>query len=279
MGAGGDFGHHAAERAVRLVLADDRLGEDLAVAGDQRRRAVVARGFKAEDQRHRRCPLPHGAALRLVGGAWTSYLILGTRGSPLALAQARSVAARAGGRARLAGGQRRDRPDHAPAATGSRTGRWPRSAARRCGPRSSTWRCSPARPTPVGPFDEGCRKRAAGELAHRRDAAPRRRPRPADRRASRSRRLPEGARSARPRRGARRSCCAAGPTCRSCRSAAMSKPGWPRSRAARSTRPCSPPPGSTGSAHRGRARAIPVDVMLPAPGQAAIGIECRSRRR
>ena len=32
MGAGGDLGDDAAERAVRLVLADDRLGEDPAVA-------------------------------------------------------------------------------------------------------------------------------------------------------------------------------------------------------------------------------------------------------
>ena len=32
MGAGGDFGHHPAERAMRVILADDRLGEDLTVA-------------------------------------------------------------------------------------------------------------------------------------------------------------------------------------------------------------------------------------------------------
>ena len=52
MGAGGDFRDHAAERPVRVILSDDRLGEDLPIAADQRRGAVVAGGFKGEDQRH-----------------------------------------------------------------------------------------------------------------------------------------------------------------------------------------------------------------------------------
>ncbi len=47
-----DLRDHSAERPVRLVLADDRLGEDLPVAGDQRGGGVVAGGFEAEDQRH-----------------------------------------------------------------------------------------------------------------------------------------------------------------------------------------------------------------------------------
>ena len=63
MGAGSDFRHHPAERAVRLILADDRLGEDLAIAGHQRRGAVVARGFEAEDQRHGRSPLHQRGAV------------------------------------------------------------------------------------------------------------------------------------------------------------------------------------------------------------------------
>ena len=50
MGAGGDLGDDAAEGPVRLVLADHRLREDAPVAGDQRRGAVVAGGFEAEDQ-------------------------------------------------------------------------------------------------------------------------------------------------------------------------------------------------------------------------------------
>ncbi len=42
MGARGNFGDNAAERAVRFILADHRLGEDLPVAGHQRGGAVVA---------------------------------------------------------------------------------------------------------------------------------------------------------------------------------------------------------------------------------------------
>ena len=52
MGARGDFGDHAAERAVRVILPDHRLREDLPVAADQRRGAVVAGGFKGKDQCH-----------------------------------------------------------------------------------------------------------------------------------------------------------------------------------------------------------------------------------
>ena len=66
-----------------------------------------------------------------------------------------------------------------------------------------------------------------------------------------------------------RNCSRAGPTSRSCRSAATSRPGSPRSSAARSTRPCSPRPGSTGSASRPASRSI----WLPAPAQGAIGVE------
>ena len=55
-----DLRHHAAVRLVRLRLADDGLGEDSPVARDQRRRAVVAGGFEAEDQSHFvPGPLPH----------------------------------------------------------------------------------------------------------------------------------------------------------------------------------------------------------------------------
>ena len=72
-----------------------RLRQNSAVAGDQRNRAVVAGGFKAEDQRHRRghCPM---AARFTRGRRWIAPdrpLRLGTRGSPLALAQARAAAA------------------------------------------------------------------------------------------------------------------------------------------------------------------------------------------
>ena len=93
MGARGDLRHHAAVGLVRAVLADDRLGEDPPVAGDQRRRAVVARGFEAEDQGHFASgPLPDTRLRCTRGGPCTGFT-LGTRGSPLALAQARKVAA------------------------------------------------------------------------------------------------------------------------------------------------------------------------------------------
>ena len=76
---------------MRLVLADDRLGKDLPVAGDQRRRAVVARGFKAEDDGHLQTFLCLKGPRSARAGAMDSFLKLGTRGSPLALAQARMV--------------------------------------------------------------------------------------------------------------------------------------------------------------------------------------------
>ena len=50
MGARGDLRHDAAIGLVRAVLADHRLREDSPVARHQRRRAVVAGGFEAEDQ-------------------------------------------------------------------------------------------------------------------------------------------------------------------------------------------------------------------------------------
>ena len=49
MGARCDFWNDPAVGLVRLVLADDRLGKNTSIRSDQRRGAVVARGFKAED--------------------------------------------------------------------------------------------------------------------------------------------------------------------------------------------------------------------------------------
>jgi hypothetical protein len=44
---------------MRGILAHHGLGKDLPVAGDQCSRAVVARGFKTEDESHFVCgPLP-----------------------------------------------------------------------------------------------------------------------------------------------------------------------------------------------------------------------------
>ena len=70
-----------------------------------------------------------------------------------------------------------------------------------------------------------------GRDRHRRDAAARRCARPADRRGDRSRRCRRARWSAPARRAARRSCCGCGPTCASCCSAAMSRPGSPSSEA------------------------------------------------
>jgi hypothetical protein len=42
VGAGGDFRHHSTERAVRLVLADNRLRKNLPVARYERGSSVVA---------------------------------------------------------------------------------------------------------------------------------------------------------------------------------------------------------------------------------------------
>ena len=52
MGARGDFRNHPAERAMRLILTDHRLGKDLPVATDQRHRAIVTRRFETENERH-----------------------------------------------------------------------------------------------------------------------------------------------------------------------------------------------------------------------------------
>ena len=52
MGARRDFGHHPAERTVRLGLADHRLGQNFPAGIDQRGGAVVARRFEGKDQGH-----------------------------------------------------------------------------------------------------------------------------------------------------------------------------------------------------------------------------------
>ena len=70
-------------------------------------------------------------------------------------------------------------------------------------------------------------------------------------------------------------CCGCGPTSRSCQSAAMSKPGLRKVEAGEVD--------ATLLASAGLKRleidagtAIPAEIMLPAPGQAVIGMECRT---
>ena len=74
-------------------------------------------------------------------------------------------------------------------------------------------------------------------------------------------------------RGAAPAAC--GRTSRSCRSAAMSKPGSRRSKAGRSMRHCSASAGLK-RLDIDAGTAIPTEIILPAPGQAVIGMECRT---
>ena len=69
MGPRCDLGDDPAVGLMRLGLTDDRLRQDAPVARDQRRRAVVARGFEAQNdfwfQSHFVCgPLPECAPVR-----------------------------------------------------------------------------------------------------------------------------------------------------------------------------------------------------------------------
>ena len=86
----------------------------------------------------------------------------------------------------------------------------------------------------------------------------------------------EGAVVGTARRAAARRCCARGPICRWCCSAATSIRGWPSWRRARPMRRCSRRGARCGSGTTMSASAIPLDMMLPAPAQGAVGIECRA---
>ncbi len=94
MGAGGDLGHHAAEFGVLADLRQHDIGQDLAAPvrgpADHGRGGLVAGCLDAEDD-HRCiiCPLqwPNLRPQR-------PLLRIGSRGSPLALAQAREVRSR-----------------------------------------------------------------------------------------------------------------------------------------------------------------------------------------
>ena len=64
MGASGNFRNYAAKGAVRVVLPDHGLRQDLPIAANQRRGTVVARGFEGKNEGHRQWPLPETPALR-----------------------------------------------------------------------------------------------------------------------------------------------------------------------------------------------------------------------
>ena len=68
MGAGGEFGHDAAERAMRGVLAGDGLRDDGPVAAHQRDGGFVAGRFDTEDQAHARLVAAAAARVELALG-------------------------------------------------------------------------------------------------------------------------------------------------------------------------------------------------------------------
>ena len=178
MGASCDFRNHAAERAMRVILSDDGLCEDLPVVSDQRHRAVVARGFEARINAISASPCPKP---RLCASAGP----MTCRASPSAVADRRCAGAGAHGRGarwrrRMAGIAAVSRSSRSrPAATESRTGRWPRSG--KALDQGAGYRPAGRRDALLGPFDEGCRKRAAGRAVDRGHVAPSRRARPVDR--------------------------------------------------------------------------------------------------
>ena len=87
--------------------------------------------------------------------------------------------------------------------------------------------------------------------------------------------LPQAPGSAPPARAARRCCSIAGPDLRSSIFAAMSAPGSPSWRRARSTLRCWPSPAWRGWVLRSTHHPIDPAEMLPAAGQGAIGLEIR----
>src|SRR3546814_1127719 len=92
MGARSNFRHHAAKGAVRLLLPRDALRQYAAVRGDQRRRRFVAARFKAQyDRRRRHGGFPASRVAPRASAMTAPRIRLGTRASPLALAQAHMV--------------------------------------------------------------------------------------------------------------------------------------------------------------------------------------------
>ena len=244
MGARGDLRHHAAERRMLGDLRQHDVGQDLAAAR-RRARSTTAAAVSSQVVSMPRTSmgslLPCRPALREALVAQSSGIILrlGTRGSPLALAQARMVRAALAaahgldpGADRARGDPHQRRPHPGPAAGGGRRqgpvhqgdrggARSPARSISRCIPRRTcrpccrrAWCCRPS-----------CRARTRATCS----SAARRNPSPTCRTARRSA----------PRRcGGRRWSSACGPISRSCRCAATSRRGCASSTRARSTRRC-----------------------------------------
>ena len=163
MGAGGDLGHHAAEFGVLADLRENDVGQNPAAAVrgplDQGRGRLVAGRLDAEDdhrcldiprrryykpfrtaspeyckvQWHKPRPEHPSCASARAARRWRSCRRARcSAGSPL-----RAASTRSGSRSRSS----------APRATRSRTGRWPKPAARGSSPRKSRRRSCPARST------------------------------------------------------------------------------------------------------------------------------------
>ena len=245
MGAGGDLGDDAAIRPVRRLLA--RPADARGCAGPTSTRAAAVSSqleFDAEDQAHRGLPCHSPSAL-----AQARYGPPPPHRHPRLAARARPGAAwwRTRCAPRTAGTRRdRDRPDHHHRRRDPGPRRSPRSAARRCGPRSST-RASPTA-APISRVHsmkdvETIRPRAVRDRRH---AGAGRHARPADRRRQPRRRCREGARvgTSSPRRTAQLLRAAARPAMRR-RSAATSQTRLAKIAARR---------GRRDPARRGRAR-------------------------
>ena len=180
MGARGDFRHHAAERRMVLDLRVHDVGQNAAgtVVGavrSRRRRSrrrwsrCPAPAFDANSCRSSLLPSPENRRLPVPGEARAKtsrvacevqkcnrprssrpqHLVatIGTRGSPLALAQANEVRRRLAAAHGVGRGTASRSRSSRPRATRSRTGRCMRPAARACSPRRSSTRCWRARST------------------------------------------------------------------------------------------------------------------------------------
>ena len=272
-----DLGHDAAERAVRRFLPREAVCEDGPVAVDERGGGLVAGGFEAEDQRHGGASLHRFGPLEQLSMTQAPFpLRLGTRGSPLALVQARMVAAALCAAhgwtedaiAIVAVKTTGDRVQDRPLAEIGGKALWTKELDRALLDGEidfavhsmkdvETIRPAAIRIAAMLPRAD-VRDRLIGAATHRRAAATARASAPV---------------LAAPRRAAAPA--AAGPRDRAvprqCR-----HPAAPSSRRARPTRRCSPPPGSIGSAAPMSAMPIPIDAMLPAPAQGAVGIEARA---
>ena len=150
MGAGGDLRDHAAERPVRLILADDGLRQDLPVARHQRRRSCRRRRIRGRGSAPFAAPFAAQGCARLVAAAG-----LGLAGRPWTGLRFLARAARRWRWRRRTRSRRRSR---------SRTAGRPTSSQIHAGRDDRRQDPGPAagRGWRQGAVDQGARSRAAG---------------------------------------------------------------------------------------------------------------------